>query len=189
MALEQTPLKEAIIKTLAFLETQKVDYFLLGGVAVALLGEPRFTKDVDVDVFLSKEKMLSLFEKINKAGFKLDNREMCSRVKQTGTFRMFYKEVGIDFILASTDLEKSALKRRKRTLLYRRKTWIPSPEDLILLKIIPGRPQDLMDAESIVLRHKGKLDQKYMGQWAQKISDEMENFRVWHQLQKILKMD
>ena len=187
MRSQKSPFIDAIVKTLSFFERQKVEYFLLGGVAVTLLGEPRFTKDLDIDLFLPKESANSFFDKLKKADFTLDKREATKRVKETGTFRFSCRGVGIDIILASTELENSALKRKKRISLYGVKTWLPSPEDLILLKLIPGRPKDLIDVESVILRHRKKLDVKYLETWAQKISDEMQNFRVWHQLKKILK--
>ncbi len=112
---------------------------------------------------------------------------MKGRIKTFGNFRMFYKDVPVDMILASTELEKSALARKRTVELYKKKACIPSPEDFILLKIIPGRPQNLIDIESVILKYEGKLDIDYLKKWGQKISDEMENFRVWHQLKKSLK--
>ena len=46
---------------------------------------------------------------------------------------------------------------------------------MILLEIIPGRDKDLLDAKSIVLRHKGKLDTDYLETWATKLCDEAED--------------
>lgn len=62
----------------------------------------------------------------------------------------------------------------------------PSPEDFILFKLIPGRPKDLLDAESVVLRHRERLDRSYLERWAQRISDEMEGLRVFRTLETLL---
>jgi hypothetical protein len=35
-----------------------------------------------------------------------------------------------------------------------------------------GRDKDMLDAKSIVIRHKNKLDRKYLEKWTQQISDE-----------------
>lgn len=178
---------QCIIKTLTLLEKEKIDYFLLGGVALTLLGQPRLTRDLDVDIFVSKNQAISFIKKAKRASFKILEKEMETRIKTFGNFRMLYRDVPVDMILASTELEKSAFKRKRVVELYRKKTYIPSPEDFILLKIIPGRPQDLIDVESVALKHEGKLDLKYMEQWAQKIADEMEDLRVFHQLQALFK--
>lgn len=61
-------------------------------------------------------------------------------------------------------------------------------EDLILLKLIPGRPKDLLDVESICLRQGGRLDIDYLTRWARTICDESEDFRILRQLKKYLKI-
>ena len=188
MAPKKTALSECIQKTLRLLEKENIYFFLLGGVALSFLGEPRLTRDLDVDIFLTKDRAIEFLKKAKKTAFKIDEKLMGKRIQTFGNFRMFYKEIPVDMILASTELEKSALKRKNRVPFYGEKAYIPSPEDFILLKVIPGRPKDLVDIESVVLKYEGKLDVKYLQQWAQKISDEMENFRVWHQLQKLLKL-
>ncbi|HJT25313.1 MAG TPA: hypothetical protein VJ873_12105, partial [bacterium] len=60
-----------------------------------------------------------------------------------------------------------------------------SPEDLILLKLIPGRTKDLADVEAIVARHGGSLDKKYLRSWAEKIGDMAEDMRILRQLKNL----
>jgi len=57
---------------------------------------------------------------------------------------------------------------------------------MVLLKIIPGRPQDLADAEKIIMRHKGRLDIGYLKNWAQEISAEAQNPRIAGDLDRLL---
>lgn len=179
--------EKGVLKTIQFLEKEKINYFILGGLAVSIIGEPRFTYDLDLDVFFSKENVPDLLKKVKQASFKVRAKEAFANVQTFGTFRMFWEDLQIDIILASTELEKTALKRRKNLTLFGKRMSFPSPEDLILLKIIPGRQKDMMDVESIILRYKGKLDIVYLEKWAQRISDEAEDYRVWHALQKLLK--
>jgi predicted nucleotidyltransferase len=80
-----------------------------------------------------------------------------------------------------------ACERRKEIPLYGIKAFFPTPEDLILLKIIPGRDKDLLDAKNIVLRHKGKLDINYLKKWAEVFSDEAQDMRICNLLNKLLK--
>lgn len=187
MPSKRPALTECIIRTLTLLDKEGIDYFLLGGIALTLLGQPRFTRDVDVDILLSKEKAASFIKKAKKASFKISEKEMKERIKTFGNFRMFYNDVPVDMILSSTDIERSAFKRKTTVKIYGIKAHVPSPEDFILLKIIPGRPQDIIDAESVALKYEGKLDLEYLEKWTQKIADEMENFRVCRQLQEIMK--
>lgn len=57
---------------------------------------------------------------------------------------------------------------------------------MILFKIIPGREKDILDAESIILRHKDKLSREYLEKWAMSLSDMAEDIRIWNILQKLL---
>ena len=185
---QTTPFQKAVLKTIDFLEKAGIDYFVLGGLAVGVLGEPRFTGDLDLDIFIAKTEIPGFLKKVKREGFRLNMKEALDHVEQFGTFRLLREKLPIDVILASTELEQAALRRRKRLALFGRKMWFPSPEDLILLKIIPGRPKDLMDAESIVLRYKGKLEIAYLEKWTRTISEEAEDFRVVHCLRKLLRL-
>ncbi len=49
-----------------------------------------------------------------------------------------------------------------------------------------GRDKDMLDAKSIVIRHKNKLDRKYLGKWIQQISDEAQDMTIWNRLIKLL---
>lgn len=178
---------DALREVFNFLDSEKMPYFVIGGVAVGILGEPRFTYDLDVDIFLSKDSLPQMFEHARKAGFRLDETQAISDAKTFGSFRMFRGDVQVDFIIASTPLEDSVLRRCTKMELFEATVSVPTPEDLILLKIIPGRPKDLMDAESIVLRHGPSLDKNYLETWAKKICDEAEDFRIWRDLQSLLK--
>lgn len=81
------------------------------------------------------------------------------------------------------------MRRKRRVRLYNTNAFFPTPEDLILLKIIPGRPQDLLDAETIAQRHRNRLDVKYLESWARRLSDDTEDTRIFHTLQKLLKVN
>ncbi|MBI4212356.1 MAG: nucleotidyltransferase [Deltaproteobacteria bacterium] len=182
-----TPLERAIAKTVHFLEATHIPYFILGGVAVGFLGESRFTHDLDLDIFLPKSEIKDFIAKAKKSSFTINRVQTIKDVQTFGSFKMSFENVPIDCILASTALEQSALERRQKIEAFDTEIYIPSPEDLILLKIIPGRPKDLVDAESIVTRYSKKLDRKYLEHWTKSICDEAEDFRIWHQLQELLK--
>jgi len=180
-------LEEVYKKVVTFLHRRKYKYLIIGGIAAGTLGEPRVTGDVDVDIELSQEDIVDFLDKAKKAGFKVSKKKCVKTAEQTGTFKINYGYFHIDFVIASTDFENEAFKRRQIVRLYGIKAFFPTPEDLILLKIIPGRDKDLLDAKSIVLRHKGKLDTQYLKSWAAKLCDEAQDTRIWNDLNKLLK--
>ncbi len=179
-------LEQVYKKVVTFLNRGKYKYLIIGGIAAGTLGEPRVTGDVDVDIILDQEDVPDFLAKAKKAGFKVSPKKCLRTAEQTGAFQINYGDFHIDFIIASTDLEKQAFNRRKTIKLYGIKAFFPTPEDLIIFKIIPGRKQDLLDAERVVMRHAGKLDTEYLKTWARKLSDQAEDMRIWNELERLL---
>jgi hypothetical protein len=180
-------LEEVYKKVVTFLNRKKYKYLIIGGIAAGTLGEPRVTGDVDVDIMLAKEDIGDFLDKAKKEGFKVSKEKCVKTARQTGTFQINYGDFHVDFIIASTDFENQAFERRKIIRLYGISAFFPTVEDLILLKIVPARKQDLLDAEKVVLRHKEKLDTVYLKRWARKLCDEAEDMRIWNELNRLLK--
>lgn len=173
-------------KTITLLEKEEIPYLLIGGLAVGILGEPRMTQDIDLIIFIPKTGVPAFLKKLKSEGFDFNPTGTQKDLELKGAFRISYQDLWVDFIVSSTDFEKSAFKRKIKVSLLDKKVNLPSPEDLILLKLIPGRERDLLDVKSIIERHKGKLDRKYLERWAQKLSDKAEDLRIWNTLKKIL---
>ena len=47
-------LEDVYKKVVTFLNREKFEYIIIGGIAAGILGEPRLTGDVDVDIVLKK---------------------------------------------------------------------------------------------------------------------------------------
>lgn len=180
-------LEEVYKKIVLFLNKEKIDYFIIGGIASGILGTPRFTADVDIDIFLKKNEVSKFLNKAEDAGFEINKKECLTRILNTGTFQIKYSEYHIDFLIASIELEELTFKRKQKILLYGIEANFPTPEDLILLKIISGRGKDIIDTESIIIRNKNKLDKKYLEKWAMKLSDEAQDMRIYNELTRLLK--
>lgn len=70
-----------------------------------------------------------------------------------------------DLIVAGTDYERTALAHaRLERLGELGEVRIAAPEDVIVLKLVAGRSQDLADVESI-LAASPALDERYLGEW------------------------
>lgn len=179
-------LAETFRKIVNFLEENDIDYLIIGGIASAALGYPRLTQDIDICIFIKRKEIKQFLKKVKVAGFLFDYKNVVTRIKETGTFQIHYGELHIDFLIASTEFEKSALHRREKIKLYDIYAKFPTPEDLILFKIIPARHIDLADIENIAIRHKGKIDKKYLLGWAMKLSDEAQDMRIYEDVKKLL---
>ena len=175
-------------KVITFLNSGNFKYILIGGMAAGIIGEPRATGDVDIDIILDKKDISDFLKKAKQTGFNFDEKACIKRAKESGSFQLKIGDFHIDFIIASTDLEREAIKRKKVYKIHSVNSNLPTPEDLILLKVIPGRPKDIIDAENITQRHTGKLDKKYLLGWSQKLSDEAEDMRIYREVERLLKL-
>jgi hypothetical protein len=154
--------------------------------ATGILGEPRLTHDVDVIISVTETTLEPLLNAARDLGFSFSLTTVKGDLAERGTFRLGFGQSWADVIAASTDLERSAFTRVKRYTVLGVEANYPSPEDFILLKLIPGRPKDLLDIESVITRHADRLDRRYLQQWAQWIAELMENFRVPNTLKRLL---
>ena len=174
-------------RTFRFLNKTKLPYLVIGGVAAGVVGEPRFTYDIDIDIVLDKAALKDFLVQAKKEGFRVDTQTAQRDAETQGAFRIAGKQFHVDFIVASTDLEKEAIRRAQTQSLYGVKAVFPTPEDLILLKVIPGRPQDLLDIDRIVRRHRSHLDEAYLLRWAQQLSDQAEDLRIYNTVAGLLR--
>jgi hypothetical protein len=58
--------------------------------------------------------------------------------------------VPVDVVLAGPGLEEMMMGRARRVRLDRANVPVVAPEDLVVLKILAGRPQDLSDVETLL---------------------------------------
>ena len=67
----------------------------------------------------------------------------------------------VDVFLAELDFQEVVLSRKRRIDAEGRDIWLVSPEDLVLFKLMAGRPRDLGDVTD-VLFILGSLDEIYL---------------------------
>jgi len=147
-----------------FLNRLKLNYAVMGGIALQFWGEPRFTHDLDVTV----EDRLDLPELV-----RLTTDAFGSRVPDPQTFaretRMLLvrvAEVDVDIAVALRGYEDSLFARiRSIEVEPGRRLSICSAEDLIIHNALAGRPQDLADVQSVIQRQGKKLDVRYIRRW------------------------
>ncbi|MCR4439795.1 MAG: nucleotidyltransferase [bacterium] len=157
---------QAAVEVARFLEDRGIPYFLIGGLALQHWGEPRLTRDVDITVLMSPEKLdafvdavLSQFApRISDAReFALQHRVL---LVQTG------QRLPIDISLGIPGYEEEALQRAAEVDFPGvGKLRLIGPEDLIIHKCVAGRARDGEDVEGILIRQRLKLDLDLIRSW------------------------
>lgn len=165
--------KYQLSQLIRFLKDAELDYAVLGGIAVAVYGEPRMTQDIDLNIILNMDDLTVFIRKSRKYGFRPAFPNISKFVKETGVIPMEFFKKGVagkfDFIVAQNAIEFTGIKRAGFYNLLGVKIKIVSPEDLLLHKLLSDRPRDREDARGIILRQGNKLDSEYVLAWLKKI--------------------
>ena len=155
------------------LQARAVRHMLVGGLAVAVHGRPRFTKDIDLVVALATSEVVPFLRELTARGFELREEDLASRLLSPGQVgRAFFggdpveERLHVDLMMVLSGYEEQALSRAATHTVLGVPWSVASPEDLLLSKVVSGRPIDIADAEAIVARNGTDLDVEYLRRWA-----------------------
>lgn len=143
-------LYEELRGVLAALEEGGVDYALVGGLAVAVWGAPRATKDIDL--LVRPERLDAALEAVRPRGFTLKALPMdfrdgttMQRVNKTDAAGNF---MTLDLILVNRNLE-AIWQSRSQAAYENGRVSVVSRDALIAMKSAAARPQDIADVQSL----------------------------------------
>lgn len=127
---------------------------LIGGCARNVYAPPRSTRDVDLAVALTREQYAQIASALRGLGFIRHTETRTDDQSATPDVALFSDETGgrIDLLIAHTDFEHRAIERATVFEFAQAGLRVPvvRMEDLIIYKILAGRPHDLMDIEDVV---------------------------------------
>jgi predicted nucleotidyltransferase len=177
-------MQTSLINITKILNTLNIRYCLIGGLAVAIHGIPRFTDDLD---FLVGPEIRDVFKELENCINEKDGTINYIGAEQADpmgdVIQISLLDNHIDLITAKWPHEFAALTRAKSVSYQTITLSVVSPEDLILLKLKAGGPQDLYDVAGILQVGSAQLDQAYLkaGITTKSLKEK------WHIVQKIVK--
>lgn len=138
------------LELLHVLEKHKVKYAVIGGYAVGIHAEPRYTKDLDIIVDPTIKNGSALIKALGEFGAPISNLSK-EEIAKPGLIYIFGIEpLRVDIINRIKGASVSEIiKRAKKFKIQDTKIIVVSIADLIKLKKIAGRPQDLADIEKL----------------------------------------
>jgi hypothetical protein len=139
---------------------------IIGGQAVLLHGVPRMTKDIDITLGVDTKDLDKVVNSVAGIGLEIIPERFESFVERTFVLPVLHRESGIrvDFIFSFVPYERQAIERAKAVLLNGEPVMFACAEDVIIHKCFAGRPRDLEDARSIIIKNPD-LDKAYVRRW------------------------
>ena len=165
MQLQQNQLESAS-SAQRVLEAAGIQSVVIGGLAVAVWGEPRVTKDVDLRVLLQRDQTDLLLSALS-SNFKFLSESAEEKLRQLGfIFTEDIRGVRVDFLLTDVPFDIETVTRGRRVVPIPEWPFVVcTAEDLIVSKLITNRPRDEEDARLVIRRQHGSLDDKHIEHW------------------------
>lgn len=168
-----TDLTAVIHDLVGLFDRLRLPYAIMGGIAVRAHGLPRPTFDVDFVLAVARERLADLFAALKEAGYTVPDHYRDGWVDSVGGLPLFkvrlFIEAGrgidADVFLVENEFQREVMSRRILDEVEGKPVHLITAEDLILFKLLAGRPRDLLDIEDIFFMQ-GQLDEAYMRRWA-----------------------
>jgi predicted nucleotidyltransferase len=164
--------QDLLEKTALALDERSIPYMLIGGQAVLLYGEPRLTKDIDITLGVGPERLPDVVEMVEGLGWKVLVETPETFVRETMVLPCSepLADIRVDFIFSSSPYEQQAMERVRHVPVGRAQVRFASIEDLIIHKLIAGRPRDVEDVKSVLVKNR-EVDIRYIRHWLEQFED------------------
>ena len=153
------------------LNNEKIEYLIVGGLAMIIYGAPRFTYDIDIVIALENKNIFKLMTILGKLGYKVkipvnpldfadkEIREDWIKNKNMKAFNFYNDNSNIpelDIVIAEADYELLK-KNQKHFFVDDVLLPLPSIDDLIAMKNNAGRKVDYEDVEFLKIIEKNNV--------------------------------
>ena len=144
---------------------------IIGGQAVLLYGEPRLTRVIDITLGVDIDELERVQRSLELLPLSSLTKDIVSFVNSTHVLPLLHSESGIrvDLIFSYSPYEQEALRRVNRKSLRGHEVPFASLEDVVIHKIVAGRPRDIEDVRGIILRNPAR-DDVYIVRWLKAFS-------------------
>ena len=180
------PLVPALRSLTEWLESRRVPYVLIGGIAASILGRPRATHDIDVLVNLDDDALKSFVDSGVSYGFSPRISDYMAFAAESRVLLMRHAQtsVDVDVVLAGLAFEKDVIAAGRLVPFGRAEVYLPRREDLIVMKCVAARPRDVADAEGLISAA-DKIDWDYVMNWARQFAAALDSSEITATLERL----
>jgi hypothetical protein len=166
---------EPLARLAGALGRAKIPYMVIGGQAVIHHGEPRFTKDIDFTVGVPPSELSRVLSALLSLGLRPDVDDPQGFVDRTHVLPLLdaARRLRVDVSFTDSAYEAQAIARGVDVPVRGVPVRFASAEDLVIHKLIAGRPLDLVDVKSVLLKNPG-LDLRDVRRWLTLFAEALE---------------
>ena len=156
------------------LDQSGLPYMIIGGQAVLYYGEPRFTKDIDITLGVDTGGLAEVTSLTARLDLNPLVKDVEDFVKKTMVLPAQDRSTGIrvDFIFSHSFYERQAIDRVRTIRFGAVSVKIASLEDVVIHKIVAGRPRDIEDIKNMLLKNPD-YDKGYVIHWLKKFDESL----------------
>jgi predicted nucleotidyltransferase len=156
---------EALREVQEFLDQQGIQHLVIGGIANAIWGKPRATRDADFKI-LPGDRSISEVVDLIGTQFKFRTADPHAFAQRTYVLPIYASNgIEADIGLGFLPYEEQAVARGTPAQHQGVSFLVCTAEDLIIQKAISEREKDWEDIAGVLQRQGQKLDQEYIRQW------------------------
>jgi Nucleotidyltransferase of unknown function (DUF6036) len=167
------PLQTTLADAIALLTAEGIEYALVGGLAASLRGEPRVTADVDFVIAVDIERALSFAGALADSPFRplFDDVQQIIETAFILPLRHRITNVKVDLAIGLSGFEQQTVARAQTLELAGVNVSVATAEDLVIMKVLAGRPQDEQDLRGLIVAQRNRLDWDYCLRIAAELGD------------------
>jgi len=144
----------------AAMAERDLPWYLFGAQAAIVWGSPRLSADVDVTATIEPAAVAAFVEAMRRHDFHLlfDDSDFVARTRVL-PFVHGRTRMPLDVVLAGPGLEEDFLRRAIPVDVSGTSIPVISPEDLVITKVLAGRPKDIEDIRGVVHERRASFDE------------------------------
>lgn len=163
-------------RVVALADDSGIPYMLTGSIAVAYYAEPRATRDIDVVIAVSRERIGALIQRLDDEGLYVSHEAALDALDSQSQFNAIDPESGwkVDWIVRKDrPFSRKEFERRRRVTLMGLELTMVTAEDLIVAKLEWARAGasdlQLRDALAVLIQSGRDLDRPYVARWVSEL--------------------
>jgi hypothetical protein len=141
---------EPLPDLLRWWKAERISGAIIGGLAVSLHSLPRATEDIDAAIRIEDADIGDFVRRGKKFGFLSRDPSPETLAARSRVILMRHEPSGINLDLSIAGSQLFAIENAQRIRVGRRLVPVMSLEDLIILKVVAGRPIDKTDVIHLI---------------------------------------